>query len=360
MRLGTRLLGSGAGGNSYLASVSDLVSALIFVFIIMLAVFAYRLAEVTEDWTSTYETRNRILEDIATRLGEAGIRVEVLADQGVLRLSDNAINFPSGREIPVTEHRGNVGFLARAIAEVAPCYTRSEESPRLSPMAVDDESRDHCQKPADPSSYSCPDLSDRLDTVLIEGHTDEVPVAAGNRFRNNLELSSMRAATVHRMIAVCEPQIEVLYNSQGHPVLSTSGYGHTRPPHEIPRVRTTTGELICASSSNRPRSSGTGRTWQFGRESGSDTGPETHESTGFLLEGVAGRVDQNVRREGTTSLARSHSPRIPARPCRSGRRERSEPVGRSQGRTTLTREPGRSVLASRRETPSRRAAQRLA
>lgn len=234
MRLGPRLAGFGSGGNSYLASVSDLVSALIFVFIIMLAVFAYRLAEVTEDWTSTYETRNRILEDIATRLGEAGIRVEVLADQGVLRLSDNAINFPSGREIPVTEHHGNVGFLARAIAEVAPCYAQSEDSAPLNPAGVDDVSRSHCREPADPSSYSCPDVSDRLDTLLIEGHTDNVPVASGNRFRDNLELSSMRAATVHRMIAVCEPQIEVLHNSQGYPVLSTSGYGHTRPATRDP------------------------------------------------------------------------------------------------------------------------------
>ena len=234
MRLGARLFGSGTGGNGYLASVSDLVSALIFVFIIMLAVFAYRLAEVTEDWTSTYETRNRILEDIATRLEEAGIRVEVLADQGVLRLSDNAINFPSGREIPVAEHHGNVGFLARAIAEVAPCYAQSENAAPPNPMAVNDVSRSHCQEPADPSSYSCPDLSDRLDTLLIEGHTDAVPVAAGNRFRDNLELSSMRAATVHRMIAICEPQIEALHNTQRYPVLSTSGYGHTRPATRDP------------------------------------------------------------------------------------------------------------------------------
>ena len=234
MRLGPRFPDFGSGGNSYLASVSDLVSALIFVFIIMLAVFAYRLAEVTEDWTSTYETRTRILEDIAIRLGHEGIRVEVLADQGVLRLSDNAINFPSGREVPIAEHHTNVGFLARAIAEVAPCYAHSEDVPPRNSIAADEVLRSHCQKPADPSSYSCPDLSDRLDTLLIEGHTDEVPVAAGNRFRDNLELSSMRAATVHRMIAVCEPQIEVLHNSQGYPVLSTSGYGHTRPATRDP------------------------------------------------------------------------------------------------------------------------------
>ena len=234
MRLGARLLGSSPGGNGYLASVSDLVSALIFVFIIMLAVFAYRLAEVTEDWTSTYETRGRILEDIAIRLGEAGIRVEVLADQGVIRLSDNAINFPSGGDGPVAEHHTNVGFLARAIAEVAPCYARFEDSAPASPATVEPTSRSHCQVPADRSSYPCPDLPDRLDTLLIEGHTDDVPVAAGNRFRDNLELSSMRAATVHRMIAACEPHIEGLRNSEGYPILSTSGYGHTRPATQDP------------------------------------------------------------------------------------------------------------------------------
>ena len=113
---------TGQGGNNYLASVSDLVSALIFVFIIMLAVFAYQLANVTEDLTAADETRDRMLVEIASRLQESGMRVEVLADQGVLRLSENSINFPSGSEVPASDHRDNVGLLAQAIAEVVPCY----------------------------------------------------------------------------------------------------------------------------------------------------------------------------------------------------------------------------------------------
>ena len=68
-----------------------------------------------------------------------------------------------------------------------------------------------------------------LETLLIEGHTDAVPVAPGNRFRDNLELSSMRAATVHRMITACEPGMERLSNTQRQPILSTSGYGSARP-----------------------------------------------------------------------------------------------------------------------------------
>ena len=231
---------AGQGGQSYLASVSDLVSALIFIFIIMLAVFAYQLASVTKGLTAAHETRDRMLRDIAKRLEESGMSVEVVSDQGVLRLSDNAINFPSGSEIPNTDHHGNVGRLAQAIAEVVPCFVSGERAatPSLGGDGAtgDDvteggDSAAYCQPPANPEAYACrqAELRWRLETLLIEGHTDDVPVAVGNRFRNNIELSSMRAATVHRMISACEPRVERLLNTDNHPVLSTSGYGPTRP-----------------------------------------------------------------------------------------------------------------------------------
>ena len=231
----------GQGGHNYLASVSDLVSALIFVFIIMLAVFAYQLANVTrkqeervEDLEAEEKTRTRMLRDIKSRLEKVGMRVEVLADQGVLRLSDNAINFPSGSEIPVTEHHLNVGRLAQAIAEVVPCYVspgRAVTAPRNGGKEVS-----YCQPPADPSTYDCrkQEFPWLLETLLIEGHTDDVPVAPGNRFQDNLELSSMRAATVHRMIVSCEPGVERLLSTDDYPILSTSGYGYTRPATSDP------------------------------------------------------------------------------------------------------------------------------
>ena len=226
----------GQGGHNYLASVSDLVSALIFVFIIMLAVFAYQLANVTrkqeervEDLEAEEKTRTRMLRDIKSRLEKAGMRVEVLADQGVLRLSDNAINFPSGSETPVPEHHVNVGRLAQAIAEVVPCYVSPGSA--VSTLRDGGEAVSYCQPPADPSMYDCrkQEFPWLLETLLIEGHTDNVPVSPGNRFQDNLELSSMRAATVHRMIVACEPEVERLLSTDDFPVLSTSGYGYTRP-----------------------------------------------------------------------------------------------------------------------------------
>lgn len=220
---------SGQGGHSYLASVSDLVSALIFVFIIMLAVFAYQLANVTEDLTAADETRDRMLQEIASRLQDSGMRVEVLSNQGVLRLSENSINFPSGSEIPAADHHANVGRLAQAIADVVPCYV----SPKRSAFVARGDANvpGYCQPPADPSTYNCREetLPWLLETLLIEGHTDDVPVSAGRRFRDNLELSSIRASTVQGMIIACEPGVKNLHNTDDYPILSTSGYGDTRP-----------------------------------------------------------------------------------------------------------------------------------
>lgn len=220
---------AGQGGHNYLASVSDLVSALIFVFIIMLAVFAYQLANVTEDLTAADETRDQMLVEISSRLQDSGMRVEVLADQGVLRLSENSINFPSGSEIPASEHHRNVGLLAQAIAEVVPCYVSPSRGAFMSRGNGDVPL--YCQSPADPSTYECREetLPWLLETLLIEGHTDDVPVASGRRFRDNLELSSIRAATVQRMIIECEPGVKYLRNTHDYPILSTSGYGATRP-----------------------------------------------------------------------------------------------------------------------------------
>ena len=225
---------AGQGGHNYLASVSDLVSALIFVFIIMLAFFAYQLADVTEKLKADDATRGRMLQEMARQLQDSGMRVEVLVDQGVLRLSENSINFPSGSETPASEHRQNVGHLAQAIAEVAPCYV----SPSRGAFTVrgDVNVPKYCQTAVDPSTYECREETSPwlLETLLIEGHTDDVPVAEGRRFRDNLELSSIRAATVQRMIIACEPGVDNLRNTNDYPILSTSGYGDGRPVTSSP------------------------------------------------------------------------------------------------------------------------------
>ena len=213
----------------YLATVSDLVAGLVFVFILMLAFFAYQLADVTEDLTGEGDTRRKILNDIKEALEEDGLRVEVLYEQGVLRLSENAVNFPLAGEQPISDHQVNVGHLARAVAEVVPCYLADSDREQI--LRPPDSDTSYCATAANPGDYEC----DRekfpwlVETLLIEGHTDDTPVRGGRRFRDNLELSSMRAATVYRMISACEPGMERFVNTARVPILSTSGYGATRP-----------------------------------------------------------------------------------------------------------------------------------
>jgi len=241
----------GQGEQNYLASISDVMAALIFVFIIMLALFAYQLSNVTQEQasvtdrlTSNGETREHILVEIAQRLEESGISVEVLSEQGVLRLSDNAINFPSGSEKPVNEHQPNVGLLAQALAEIVPCYVSSHRefsvigSGRDSNEVFSTDLPPYCHTMTISSPYQCQEQEYPwlLETLLIEGHTDDVPVSADRRFLDNLELSSMRAATVYRMITDCAPMIERMRNSHNVPVLSISGYGFTRPATNDPEL----------------------------------------------------------------------------------------------------------------------------
>ncbi len=216
-----------AEGGDYLSTVSDLVSALIFIFVILLAVFAYQLAGwgVAGEDTALAE----VLQEIERRLDSAGVAVIIVPEQGVLRFSNNSINFDFGSEQPASIHDRNIGRLAWALAQVLPGRVNGHVEPTGSASVA---RPGYCEPPVDAIHYSSRDsVRWHVETLLIEGHTDSIPVSetGSQRYRDNLELSSMRAAWVHRMISDCESRLNGLRNSDGYPILSTSGYGEARP-----------------------------------------------------------------------------------------------------------------------------------
>jgi len=221
---------SPAHSPDFLASVSDLMSGLIFVFIITVAVFALRLAKATTDLTNAEAVRMQVVETLADELRKEGIDVMVDRQQGVLRLTDRAIRFPRGVSEPEADHHANVGVVASVLLRVLRCYVAA-----VTPI---DELRPRATRPpycapgdAGAAPYRCgaDTAGAKVSTVLIEGHTDSVPIGAGFQFKDNLELSAARAAAVFRMMQQCEPQLSGLINLSASPVLSVSGYGDTRP-----------------------------------------------------------------------------------------------------------------------------------
>lgn len=212
--------------DTYLGSVSDLMAALTFVFILTVAVFALRLAE-TQERVDTIiktvqESRRRLLLEIQERLSGREIKVYVDPDQGVLRIRENGIYFATGEESPAAGFEENVGKIARVLAEVLPCYVQL-----TAPASKTQESRpEYCvSSPSVPLECSPEDST--VDTVLIEGHTDIQPFRG--RRGGNLDLASRRAQEVFRMITACEPTLEALFNANDLRVLGVSGYGEHRP-----------------------------------------------------------------------------------------------------------------------------------
>ena len=217
-------------GEGYLGSVSDLMAALIFVFILTLAVFALRLAQERQQYedkiSKVTQTRTKMLLEIERRLVREGIEVEIKTDQGVLHIREKGIYFESGAPQPTGKYKDNVGTIARVLSDVLPCYASSRKvnapasagaTPRLA----------HCsQAVSEPPICEGQDEA-WLETVLIEGHTDSEPFKGG--LTDNLDLSSARAGAGFRIMTECEPALESLSNSNNRQLLGVSGYAERRP-----------------------------------------------------------------------------------------------------------------------------------
>lgn len=239
--------GADDDGAGYLMSVSDMMAGLLFVFLITLVAFVinFRIATdeqraaqeaaeaekeqaivekeraeaVRDDLTNARRLRQQMLEDIRQRLEERGIRVEIDNDHGVLRLSENAISFGSSRaELKVAE-QAKLAQIGAVLLDVLPCYA------------------------ADAGAGCDARTGGKLEAVFVEGHTDNVPLQPGGRFRNNLDLSAQRAMYTFEFLTSREVGLAELRNKLGQPLFSVSGYGAGRPvieyaaPQDEPRNR---------------------------------------------------------------------------------------------------------------------------
>ncbi len=200
---------------SYLASISDLMSGLLFIFIITLMVFAISLREQEKrkqdevrSLKGSAEERVKLLNELKQSLKARGIVVEIDEEHGVLRLKEGVL-FDSGRAELGAKGEFVVQNLSAVLGEVLPCYTKSKDS----------------------KSAKCNGLgkNGKLEALLIEGHTDNVPIGLDRAFKDNWELSAARAKTVYRVLVRDNPVLDELYNQDDIRILSISGYEARRP-----------------------------------------------------------------------------------------------------------------------------------
>lgn len=212
----------------YLASVSDLMATLLFIFIITLMAFVINLHEATssaakkeedskreiatlktiqQELTDARLIRQNLLEDVKQALMQKGLKIEIDVDKGLLHVPEKIL-FPSGQANFAPGGEESLQLLGAILAQHLPCYSGAKDTP--SELCT--------SKTPTPG---------RLETVLVEGHTDNVPIRTA-QYKDNWQLSTARSLVTFRYLMQQQPLLETLRNANGEHFFGVSAYGETR------------------------------------------------------------------------------------------------------------------------------------
>lgn len=200
--------------NPYWMSFSDMMSALLVVFILASVILILRLLEIQNELEQRQvqfeqelvelkkaeEVRRTILDEAVEELGRRGIKVEISENHTVLRIPNELLGFETGEY----ELQPRYASTALEIGEVLDRVISKD------------------------------DRVDYLDTIFIEGHSDNRPFP-GFMGKGNWGLSTFRAISLWQFWSSALPESQRLNrmrNLDGDPLFSVSGYGETRPVND--------------------------------------------------------------------------------------------------------------------------------
>jgi chemotaxis protein MotB len=233
---------------NYFVSMTDMMVGMLFIFIIMLMVFALNYRKGDEDSKRikdcltdllkrnaalsadinekvnkiqgevrnqiealelAADQRRRLLSDISKRLIAQGLAVQIDERNGVLRLTEDAVRFAPNRSDLDTRARDALSRVGRVLTDVVVGYAACRQG-----------QPDACAKFQGAS----------LETIFIEGHTDTTGVPdLAERDRRNWLLSTERATATYREMTLGSPDLREFRNRRGEQIVSVSGYSSTRP-----------------------------------------------------------------------------------------------------------------------------------
>ena len=193
----------------YGLTISDLMSGLVFIFIITVIMFAVKLAAVTAKKSTALaehqeinEARNKLLEDLQKSLQEQGVSVTIDYANGILRLPEDVL-FATGSASLRRKGKEAITILSQRLAILLNCRTTTVVE-------------------------LCKGKLPKIEAIFVEGHSDEQALKGKikKRFSTNLNLSAQRAINTYEIM---EKRVAKLKNRQGEHLFSISGYGAKRP-----------------------------------------------------------------------------------------------------------------------------------
>ena len=179
--------------DTFTISISDLMSGLLAIFILILSYFILDFSQAASQITQNDSKRAELLNTIHDRLKEEGIQVTIDNQHGILRISEGILF-----DVGMADIKDQGQIVIQKLGMVIFDTLTSEE------------------------------FEQSVETIFIEGHTDSVPINNGI-FPSNWELSTKRAINTWLTMNKANPNLLYLYNKRNQPIFSVSGYADTRP-----------------------------------------------------------------------------------------------------------------------------------
>jgi chemotaxis protein MotB len=267
---------SDESGDGYFASISDLMVGILFIFLLMLSVFAIKYADddkdkIIEDLKKQVSALTAERNDLQGLVKEQEAEIARLRQQvsdltsqrdrlregvtelvkqleGVsLGLRDDQGRLQTVRESLLQTLKGN---LKRRDVEVE--LDAGQGILRLSSQGLFELDKDEftakgkdnatalleemarllpCYSKPSENSGKCESPQPIFETVLIEGHTDTLPT---DRRGGNWTLSTDRARAFLELMGGSAASLRDLRNNSGQPLVGLAGYGDSRPRADIP------------------------------------------------------------------------------------------------------------------------------
>lgn len=179
----------------YWISISDLMTSLLFIFILILAYTIYSFSEKSSQFSESFENRSKLLVELKQNLQQENINVDIDPKNGNMRIKSDGLFAVGSAEL---SSQGQYNLI-----EIAKKIKQKMQQPRF---------------------------HNAIDTIFIEGHTDNAPIARSGKGRRwtNMELSAQRAINTY-LTMDAGANISQMDNRDGRYLFSYSGYADQRP-----------------------------------------------------------------------------------------------------------------------------------